>query len=395
VRLWLRRACVAGYPERRDLLLDQGRVAEAGPSRDASREGRQIDLDGRFLLPGFVNAHDVLDLAAFPPLGTPPFRSLYEWTAAIEDAGPETRAALAIPTPDRLFLGGLRNLLAGVTAVVHHGPDHRALGRPDFPVRVQRRYAFAPSPGQSPRLRRTYRTTDRRIPWFVRAAEGTDERSRGEVDLLAAAGVLRQNTVILHGTGLTAADLPRLAAARACVVWCPETDRRLYRATAPVRELIAAGVRVGLGSDSAAAGSRDFLSNLDAARREGALGEEDLLRMGTAGSGEVARLPVGGFTVGAPADFLVTDDPLRLLAGERAAVLLVVRAGKPLCGTAAYMAAGQVAGQAIAIDGTEHRLEASLFRRLRAIVRAHPHGARAPWLGTLRFPNAAARGDAV
>ena len=395
MRLWLRRARVAGGPELRDLLLEGGRVAEVSPSGGAAGEGTAIDLDGRFLLPGFVNAHDVLDLAPFPPLGRPPFRNLYEWTASIEDAGAEARAALAIPAPDRLFLGGLRNLLAGVTAVVHHGPDHRALGRPDFPVRVQRRYSFAPSPGQSPRLRRTYRTTDRRIPWFVRAAEGTDERSRREVDLLADAGVLRQNTVILHGTGLTDADIPRLAAARASVVWCPETDRRLYGATAPVRGLIAAGVRVGLGSDSAAAGGRDFLSNLVAARQEGVLDDAELLGMGSTGSGEVARLPVGGFTVGAPADFVVTDDPARLLAGERAAVRLVVRAGKPLCGTPGYMAAGQVPGPTIEIDGTEHALEASLFRRLRAIVRDHPLAARAAWLGALRFPGVTARADAV
>ncbi len=262
-------------------------------------------------------------------------------------------------------------------------------------MRVLRRYAFAPSPGQSPKLRRTYRTTDRRIPWFVRAAEGTDERSRGEVDLLAEAGVLRQNTVILHGTGLAAADLPRLAAARASVVWCPEADLRLYGATAPVLDLIAAGVRVGLGSDSAAAGSRDFLSTLAAARREGVLTDDALLEMAAQGSGEVARLPVGALVVGAPADFVATDDPARLLAGERAAVLLVVRAGRPLCGTREYMGQGEVLGETIVVDGVERTLEASLFRRLRAILRDHASAGRASWLATLRFAVAGVRRDAV
>jgi hypothetical protein len=125
------------------------------------------------------------------------------------------------------------------------------------------------------------------------------------------------------------------------------------------------------------------------------LGDADLLRMGATGGGEVARLPVGDFAVGAPADFVVTDDPARLLAGERAAVLLMVRAGKPLCGIPGWMAAGGVPSQTIGIDGTEHGLEAGLFRRLRAIVRAHPQAAVATWLGTLRFPGPAARADAV
>src|SRR5262249_19767643 len=163
---------------------------------------------------------------------------------------PALRGVLEIPLSDRLFLGGLRNLFAGATAVVHHGPFHRSLARDDFPVRVQQRYGFAPSPGQVTHLRKTYRTTDRRIPWFGRACEGRDPETRAEVDALAAANVLRQNTVILHGTGLRSEDVPRLAAARACVVWCPEADLRLYGATAPLQALRGAGVRVGLGSDS-------------------------------------------------------------------------------------------------------------------------------------------------
>ena len=40
--------------------------------------------------------------------------------------------------------------------------------------------------------------------------------------------------MILHGTGLRAEDAPRIASAQASVVWCPEADRRLYGATAPV-----------------------------------------------------------------------------------------------------------------------------------------------------------------
>ncbi len=378
-----------------DLLLESGRVAAAVPAGSRPEGGPAIDLAGRSLLPGLVNAHDVLDLAPFPPLGRPPFRSLYEWTASLENGAAQLRALLAIPLPDRLFLGGMRNLLAGATAVVHHGPHHRALARADFPVRVQGRYGYAPSPGQSPRLRRTYRTTDRRIPWFVRAAEGTDERSRREVDVLAAAGVLRQNTVILHGTGLRPEDLPRLAAARACVVWCPETDRRLYGSSAPVRELLAAGVRVGLGSDSAAAGSRDALSNLAAARGENVLRDEELLRLATLASGEVARLPVGAFAPGAPADFLVVRNASDLVSGAREALDLVVVRGHPLYGTPEHMSAAGVASQSLRIEGALRALETSLCRRLRAILRDHPRTADASWLATLDFPGPERRADAV
>ena len=167
--------------------------------------------------------------------------------------------------------------MAGVGSVLHHHPDHRSLGREDFPIRVQRRYAFAHSPGLTRALRRTYRSSDRRVPWIVRAAEGRDPGLRQELDTLAAANVLRQNTVVARGTALEPQDAERLAAAKACLAWCPESDLRLYGRTPRISELRAHGVRVGLGSDSAAAGARDFLSSLAVARRESGLPDEALV----------------------------------------------------------------------------------------------------------------------
>ncbi|MDD1632983.1 MAG: amidohydrolase family protein, partial [Methylococcaceae bacterium] len=311
--LHLRRArCLedgGGWSSPRDVRVGGGRVEAARP---AGRGDLEVDLEGRFVLPALVNAHDVLDLSTLPPLGSPPYASLYEWTREAEADLARLGPALAGPVVDRLFLGGLRNLLAGVAAVLHHHPDHRSLSREDFPVRVQGRYGFAHSPGLTPALRRTYRTSDRRVPWLVRAAEGADPGLRAELDLLAAANVLRQNTVIVHGTALAPEDGARLRAARASLVWCPESDRRLYGRTAPVAALIEAGVGVGLGSDAPPTGTRDPVSNLAAARREGVVDDRALLRLATTGSAEVARLPSGGFEGGAPADLLVVSSPERL-----------------------------------------------------------------------------------
>src|SRR5262249_15056444 len=155
---------------------------------------RVVDLEGRLILPGLLNGHDHLDFSTFPALGRPPYASLYDWARDVDGGkdDPAARAALDVDLVDRLFLGGLRNLLAGVTAVAHHGAFHRSLARPSFPVRVLERYSFAHSPGLTRDLKKTYRTTDRRIPWMVHAAEGTDARCRSEVALLAEKNLLRQ-----------------------------------------------------------------------------------------------------------------------------------------------------------------------------------------------------------
>jgi hypothetical protein len=328
-----------------------------------------------------VNAHDVLDLSTLPPLGEPPFASLYEWTAAAEADVRHLAPALEVPLVDRLFLGGLRNLLAGVSAVLHHHPDHRSLAREDFPVRVQGRYGFAHSPGLTPALRRTYRTTDRRVPWIVRAAEGADPGLRDEIDLLQAANVLRQNTVIVHGTALVAGDAARLREAGAAVVWCPESDRRLYARTAPVAALLGGGVSVGLGTDAPSAGARDALSNLAAARREGVLSDLELLVLATRGSAAVARLPAGGFVEGAPADLLVVESEERLLRGERPGVALVLVRGRAVYGEPPLLAAAGQDATALAVDGAARALAAPLARRLAAVLRRHPGARASPWLG--------------
>ena len=239
------------------------------------------------------------------------------------DAAPDegAKVALGVALADRLFLGGLRNLLAGVSAVAHHGAFHRSLARPDFPVRALARYQFAHAPGLVPSLRRTYRTTDRRLPWFVHVAEGTDERARGELDVLVRENVLRQNTVMIHAIALPAEKLPTVAEARACVVWCPEANRRLYGATADVRALVAAGVRVGLGSDSPATGVRDALSNLAAARaRGGRCRTPTCWRWRPRAPRRWRGCPPAAISPGGLADLIVAESAERLLSGERAAL---------------------------------------------------------------------------
>lgn len=353
--------------------IQGARVAAVEPPGKLPPSLLELDLDGRVLSPALVNAHDHLDLSTFPALAPGTHANAYEWSAALEAAPDErVKAALGMPLADRLFLGGLRNLLAGASAVAHHGAFHRSLARPDFPVRALARYQFAHAPGLVPSLRRTYRTTDRRLPWFVHVGEGTDERSRGEIDVLVRENVLRQNTVMIHAIALPAEKLPTVAEAHASVVWCPEANRRLYGATADVRALLAAGVRVGLGSDSPATGVRDALSNLAAARAEGALPDSDLLVMAAAGSAEVARLPSGAVRPGGLADLIVAETAERLLSGERTALDLVLVGGEPRFGDDEWMARLDPKSRPLSVDGQPRRIASAVGRRAAALLRAHP-----------------------
>jgi cytosine/adenosine deaminase-related metal-dependent hydrolase len=367
----------------RDLAIQDGRLVEPA----ALRSAREADLGGRQVVPALVNAHDHLDLSTFPALGTPPYANAGDWAADVEAHAADGRVkdALAVALADRLFLGGLRNLLGGAAAVAHHGAFHRSMAREDFPVRVLSRYSFALSPGATPALRKTYRTTDRRIPWLVHVGEGTDPRARDELQALVAANVLRRNTVLIHAIAFGAPEAERIATARSCVVWCPEANRRLYGATAAVPLLRAAGVRVGLGSDSPASGARDPLSNLAAAHREGVLGEDELLETATAVSAEVARLPVGRPAPGGVADLIVTDDLGALVGGDRRALSLMVVGGRPLFGEPALIEGLGRRPVSVAVAGRPKALDGEIGRRASSLWRAHPAVRRAGWMADLHF----------
>jgi cytosine/adenosine deaminase-related metal-dependent hydrolase len=219
---------------------------------------------------------------------------------------------------------------------------------------------------------------------MVHLAEGTDERCRSELQALIRANVLRQNTVIVHGIGLGREDAVRIAEARAVVIWCPESNRVLYGATAPVAALRAAGVRLGLGSDSPVSGVRDPLSNLAAARREGLMSDTELMRLATVETAEAARLTSGALRERAPADLAAVGSWTGLLEGRRDAVSLVIVAGRVQYGEPGLVESLQPRTVGMMVDGAPRRLEAGLGRRLRGLLKAHPALSRVPWLAGIR-----------
>lgn len=372
----------------REVWISKRRVVAAEDGAGSALA--EIDLDGRTLREGFVNGHDHLDFSTFPPLGNPPYPNVYAWARDVDGGSTDPRVAeaLSVALPDRLFLGGLRNLLCGFTAVAHHNTFHRSMAREDFPVRVLQKYEFAHSPGLTPHLRKTYRTTDRRIPWMVHAGEGRDEAARLELARLKEENVLRQNTVVIHGIAFGEAEAKAMAEAKACLVWCPESNRRLYGATAQPRLFLEAGVRVGLGSDSPVSGVRDPLSNLAAARREAAMPDGTLLDMAVRGTALAARLPRGGLAPGDPADLVAFTSEDAVLEGDRRAISLVVVDGRPLYGEPGLMEAAGVRTLRLCVDGAARAIDLPLGRRARALVRKHPALHRVPWLSDVRFDDA-------
>uniref|UniRef100_A0A7S2SDE5 Amidohydrolase-related domain-containing protein n=1 Tax=Rhizochromulina marina TaxID=1034831 RepID=A0A7S2SDE5_9STRA len=72
-----------------------------------------------------------------------------------------------------------------------------------------------------------------------------------DASILDAHGLLTSKTILAHGCHLSPAEITLLAARSSSVAHCPLSNAYFADAVLPVRRLLEAGVRVGLGSDVA------------------------------------------------------------------------------------------------------------------------------------------------
>ena len=81
-------------------------------------------------------------------------------------------------------------------------------------------------------------------------------RARSPVALLERLGVLAAHPLLIHCVRVDAADIAAIAAHDCAVAHCPLSNARSATAPPPLAELLAAGIRIGLGSDSMASNDR-------------------------------------------------------------------------------------------------------------------------------------------
>jgi cytosine/adenosine deaminase-related metal-dependent hydrolase len=162
------------------------------------------------------------------------------------------------------------------------------------------------------------------------------------VQRVARAGALRERLIAAHCVRLGEDDPATLRDAGVRVAHCPRSNEYLLTGTAPLGAVRAAGLAVGLGTDSpASGGDYDVRAEARACARVhgGALGADELLRMATLGSAEALGLDdeVGSLTPGKRADLVALrpaapagDDPAGAALAATTRVEAVIAGGEVL-----------------------------------------------------------------
>ena len=353
------------------VVTDGDRITWVGPRAQAPA-GRDEELGDSLLMPGLVNAHTHLDLTMMR--GGLEGLDFFQWVRTLTAAKRELLTAEDFR--DAALLGVAEGLSRGVTtfgdtadndaafdalqALGARGIAYREVFGPDplqcvdavdFLARAVRamrdretalvRAGVSPHApySVSPELFRAVAEFAAReaLPVAIHVAESAAEddlilrgegpfaaflvgrgihvppRGMGPVALLDAAGMLRPQTLLIHCVRASSDDVVRIAGTGCGVAHCPASNAKLGHGMAPLGEFLAAGARIGLGTDSMA--SNDAMDLLGEARlalllQRARQAQADLptaraaVRLATLGGAEALRLDakIGSLVPGKQAD---------------------------------------------------------------------------------------------
>jgi 5-methylthioadenosine/S-adenosylhomocysteine deaminase len=138
-------------------------------------------------------------------------------------------------------------------------------------------------------------------------------RARSPIALLDEHGTLDRGALLIHCVRVDDADIEIISRRRCAVAHCPASNAKFGHGIAPLLPLVAAGIRVGIGSDSVASNNRmDILDEARlavlihraATRKHDAFGAHQALELATIGGARALGIDsrVGSLEVGKDAD---------------------------------------------------------------------------------------------
>jgi 5-methylthioadenosine/S-adenosylhomocysteine deaminase len=175
-------------------------------------------------------------------------------------------------------------------------------------------------------LRRCRELSDRYgVPWIIHLAETQSELEEVSkkygttpVKHLQNLGLLSSSLIACHCVWLTEEEMDLLARFGVRVVHNPESNMKLASGVAPVPDLLARGVPVGLGTDGCASNNNldlfqemDFAAKLHKVHRldPTVMPAQTVLEMATLGGARVLGMEeeIGSLEVGKKADIIILD----------------------------------------------------------------------------------------
>jgi len=416
--------------ENASVVERDGLITYVGPRADAP-PGEDYDLGDAILLPGLINAHTHLELTAMR--GFLENCRFAEWIDKLRQSRNEVLDEEKLL--DSARFGIIEGLEAGITSYADtcssgvvmqamrelgvrgimyqevFGPDplHADIAMRELGDRIdklQPTQTDLVSLGVSPHA--PYTVSDplydaaaqyansRNLPLAMHIAESQPEyeivasgrgdfadrwrrrgievgrRARSPIELLERHGTLERGPLLIHCVRVDAPDIETIARHRCSVAHCPASNAKFGHGIAPLLPILAAGIRVGIGSDSVASNNRmDILDesrlavliHRAATQQHDAFDAHQALELATIGGARALGIEsrVGSLEVGKDADLAAfrTNIPRTTPSGDPYSVAIFA-----LPGRSADLVT--VRGKVLVEGGRAHASDKALAERVRA-----------------------------
>lgn len=264
----------------------------------------QLSLNEAIAFPGLINSHDHLDFDLFPRYGSRIYPSYTEWGSDIHQTNKINIAGvLKIPQPLRIRWGIYKNLLNGITTVVHHGAKLKI--KEDLISVCQKVPSYHSISGEKRWRLKLVNPFRRRWPLAIHIGEGTSPASSAEIGELIKWNIFNRELIGIHGIAMN----EKQASSFHALVWCPDSNLFLYNKTAAI-DRIRHHTRIVFGTDSTLTASWNLWEHLRLARDQHLVTDTELWDMLTRSPAELWGLEdCGKIEVGQWADLTVASPP--------------------------------------------------------------------------------------
>jgi len=168
-------------------------------------------------------------------------------------------------------LGAYKNLFSGCSIVQDHGPIQENAYYKSMPILVPANFRQCHSitlgnwwGGES--AAQEMELSRGEMPFIIHLGEGTDNITKAEFSELYKQGLLRQNTMLIHGIAFTEQEIRQIAMAGATVCWCPTSNYYLIGETFKIDAALKHGANVVIGTDSTMSGGINLIAEFEIIR---------------------------------------------------------------------------------------------------------------------------------
>jgi len=261
-------------------------------SNDNSHSGEDIVVENSIALPGLINIHDHLKYSWHERIGKGKrieknqshYDNVYKW---LEDLY-KTFDHVFNNTNDGLDimfqLGLYKQIFSATTTVLNHSRHSKNVLSSenqyiniveDFeselviqPELISNVTSHSLSFGKG--IQDAHNKAIKSIPqkaFMIHAAEGSDEATENEINILDELGALTPQSILIHCINTDKKDIELIAEKKCTVVWCPYTSNYVIGKSADIRAIISNGINLCIGTDSSCSGSKNLLEELNYAQK--------------------------------------------------------------------------------------------------------------------------------